>query len=263
MPEGDTVWRTARRLHQALAGHVLLRSDLRWPDLSTYDFSGVSTVEVISRGKHLLHRLASGWTIHSHLRMEGQWRIERTPWDSGSRDIRALLACAEYTAVGHRLGMLDVVPAAEEHTLVGHLGPDLLGPEWDLELALRRVAADPSPVGAALLDQRNLAGIGTFWAAESLFCEGLNPWLPAGDLPEERRRQLIVRARRFLLASKEHAVQSSTGIRREGRTSFVHGRAGRPCRRCGTPIRVASVGEAPRHRPMYYCPSCQAPARHR
>ena len=77
MPEGDTVWRTAQRLHQALAGDPLTRSELRWPDLSTLDFRGRVTVEVVSRGKHLLHRLDDGFTIHSHLRMDGQWRIER------------------------------------------------------------------------------------------------------------------------------------------------------------------------------------------
>ncbi|MFZ1412026.1 MAG: DNA-formamidopyrimidine glycosylase family protein [Micropruina sp.] len=259
MPEGDTVWRTAQRLHQALAGQVLLRSDLRWPELSTYDFSGVSTIEVISRGKHLLHRLASGWTIHSHLRMEGRWRIERTQWNSSSDPIRAVLVAPEYTAVGLRLGMLDVVRSSEEHSLVGHLGPDLLGPDWDLNLAVHNVQSDPRPIGNALLDQRNLAGIGTLWAAESLFAEGLSPWLPASELPPERLRALIVRAQRFLVINKAHAVQSSTGERQAGRTSYVHGRAGRACRRCGTPVGVEPIGEAPQQRVMFFCPTCQPP----
>src|SRR6476469_8328753 len=85
MPEGDTVWRTAQRLHQALAGEPLTRSELRWPELSTLDFCGRTTLEVVSRGKHLLHRLDDGFTIHSHLRMEGQWRdesvVEHSPVD--------------------------------------------------------------------------------------------------------------------------------------------------------------------------------------
>ncbi|MEZ5128912.1 MAG: DNA-formamidopyrimidine glycosylase family protein [Micropruina glycogenica] len=127
MPEGDTVWRTAQRLNQVFAGHILTRCDLRWPELSTLDFTGHTTTEVISRGKHLLHRLDSGWTIHSHLRMEGQWRIE-PPGTRANAQTRALLATHEWTALGQRLGMLDVVRTDAERTLVGHLGPDVLGP---------------------------------------------------------------------------------------------------------------------------------------
>ncbi len=78
VPEGDTVFRTASRLNQALAGEPLTTSDLRWPDLSTMDFRGVATTEVVSRGKNILHRLANGVTIHSHLRMDGQWRVVAT-----------------------------------------------------------------------------------------------------------------------------------------------------------------------------------------
>ena len=76
MPEGDTVWRTAQRLHAALAGKPIVEADLRWPEISTADLSGRGTIEVVSRGKHLLHRIEGGLTLHSHLRMEGQWRVE-------------------------------------------------------------------------------------------------------------------------------------------------------------------------------------------
>ena len=85
MPEGDTVWRTAHRLHQALAGHVVTVCDLRWPSLATVDLRGATTTEVVARGKHVLHRLDSGVTLHSHLRMDGQWRVAATDQVTGCR----------------------------------------------------------------------------------------------------------------------------------------------------------------------------------
>ena len=256
MPEGDTVWRTARRLHQVFAGEPLTRCDLRWPELSTLDFTGQRTLAVISRGKHLLHRLDSGWTIHSHLRMDGQWRIEK-PNARANAQTRALLGTTEWTALGQRLGMLDVVHTADEHTLVGHLGPDVLGPDWNPRLAEQNLIAAATTIGAALLDQTNLAGVGTLYASESLFLEKLNPWTPAGELPAQRIAAIIDRAHRLLQANKDFAVQSTTGSRRHGETGYVHARNGQPCRRCGGTVRVAMIGPPTRERTMFYCPGCQ------
>ena len=260
MPEGDTVWRTARRLHQALAGEALVLCDLRFPEIATVDLTGATTTEVVSRGKHVLHRLDSGVTVHSHLRMEGQWRVERA--DETSRwlrraDLRAALGTSAWSAIGLRLGMLEVLPTAREGDVVGHLGPDVLGPDWDPGRAVDNLAADPQPVGSALLDQRNLAGVGTLWASESLFLERLHPWTPASQVPRERLESLVQRIFRMLDVSRLHAVQSSTGSRRRGEEHFVHARSGRPCRRCGDTVRVAMIGKAPQDRTMFYCPSCQ------
>ncbi|WP_040159104.1 DNA-formamidopyrimidine glycosylase family protein [Nigerium massiliense] len=267
MPEGDTVWRTAHRLDEVFAGRELARCDLRWPDIATVDLTGAPTVEVVARGKHILHRLlvpaASGpdarWTIHSHLRMDGQWRIERA--DASRRDndpqIRAVLGTAEYTALGHRLGMLDVVPTENEDVLVGHLGPDVLGPDWDAAVAVAHLKADDAVIGAALIDQRNLAGVGTMWCAESLFAERINPFTPAADLDDAALTRLVERARRFIDANRAHAIPSSTGIRRHGQTTYAHGRRGKPCRRCGTPIRMEWAGPPAQERTMYFCPTCQ------
>ena len=260
MPEGDTVWRTAHRLHQALAGEELVLCDLRFPEVATVDLTGARTSEVVSRGKHVLHRLDTGLTVHSHLRMEGQWRVERP--DGASRwlrrsDLRAALGTSHWVAIGLRLGMLEVVPTAGEGDVVGHLGPDVLGPDWDPAQAVDNLAADPQPVGSALLEQRNLAGVGTLWASESLFLERLHPWTPASQLPRERLESLVGRIFRLLDVSRLHAVQSSTGSRRRGEEHFVHARSGRPCRRCGSPVRVAMTGPPTRERTMFYCPSCQ------
>ena len=262
MPEGDTVWRTAHRLDQALAGSPLLVADLRWPSLATTDLRGATTLEVISRGKHILQRLDTGRTLHSHLRMEGQWRVEATPQLTprqlaGDR-VRAVLGTADWTALGLRLGMLDLVPTADERTLVGHLGPDLLGPDWDPSLAVANLRREPRrALGAALLDQRNLAGIGTLWAAESLFLEGLHPWTPVGEVDDDALAGVVERAHRLLSASRHQAVQTSTGSTRRGETSYAHARSGRPCRRCGGSIRVAMIGDPPHERTMFYCPGCQ------
>ncbi len=261
MPEGDTLWRTAQRLHQALGGSPLVLARLRWPGLSTLDLVGAETVEVVSRGKHLLHRLSGGTTIHSHLRMEGQWRVEATgrATDRMLRrdDLRAALGTATWSALGLRLGMLDVVPTAREGDLVGHLGPDLLGPDWDPGRAAAAVAAYPGSVGEALLDQRTLAGVGTFWASEALFLQRLLPWTPADALAPDEIAGLVDRLHRLMDVGRLRGVPSSTGVRRHGYESQVHGRSGLPCRRCGDTVRVAAITAAPRERMLFSCPTCQ------
>lgn len=261
MPEGDTVWRTAARLHEALAGERLERADLRWPSLATADLRGARTLEVRSRGKHLLHRLDTGLTLHSHLRMEGQWRIEATaaltPRLLTNDQLRALLGTTRWTALGLRLGMLDLVATDAEDSLVGHLGPDVLGPDWDPQRAAANLASSQETIGAALLDQRTLAGVGTMYAAESLFLERLGPWTPAASLNSATIVGVVERAHRLLDTGRRSAIQSTTGSTRRGETTFVHGRSGRPCRRCGTTVRVAMVGAPPQERTMFYCPGCQ------
>jgi endonuclease-8 len=275
MPEGDTVFRTCARLHEALAGRVLLAAELRWPGLSTARLAGMTVREVVPRGKHILLRLEEGWTLHSHLKMEGQWRIERTEGqgsvpeerrpelakgDASRRAlqnprIRAVLVTGQWTAVGLRLGQLDLVRTNEEHTLVGHLGPDILDDDFDLGLAVANLAASDTTVGAALLDQRNLAGIGTMWACESLFLQRLDPW--SQGVGEARLAALVDRARLLMRAGLPNAVPSSTGSTRQGENTWVHGRSGRPCRRCGSTVRVAPIGPPTRERVMFYCPTCQ------
>ena len=261
MPEGDTVWRTATRLDQALAGRQIVESDLRWPEISTADLTGRATVEVVSRGKHILHRIEGGLTLHSHLRMEGQWRIEATS-DLRRRSrtnpqLRALVAAADWTALGLRLGMLDLVPTAREGDLVGHLGPDVLGADWDAGRAVANLARASVPIGQALLDQRNLAGVGTMWCAETLFLEKLNPWVTASELGPDRLERVVARAQRLIDNGKNHAVQSSTGSYRLGEAHYAHARSGRPCRRCGATVRVAPIGRPAQERTMFYCPGCQ------
>ena len=130
MPEGDTVYRTARALHEVLAGRVLDRCDIRVPAYATVDLTGERVESVVSVGKHLLHRIGE-FTIHSHLKMEGSWDIYRggARWRSPAWQARAILGVPGTVAVGFQLGELDVVPREREYELVGYLGPDFR-PAW-------------------------------------------------------------------------------------------------------------------------------------
>jgi len=247
------VWNTARRLHEALAGRKLTRSDFRVPRLATADLAGEEVTETASRGKHLLTRTRGGLTVHTHLRMDGSWRVgpaaERI---ADSHRIRLVLANDDWQAVGYQLGVVELIRTSEEPRLLGHLGPDLLGPDWDRAEAVRRLSAEPDrPVGEALLDQRNLAGIGNLYKAEVLFLRGLNPWRPVGSVAD--LAGVTELARRLLDANKERLGQVTTGSWRRGEETWVYGRRDRPCRRCGTPIRA----EGQQDRITFWCPSCQ------
>ncbi|MFJ4973197.1 Fpg/Nei family DNA glycosylase [Streptomyces sp. NPDC088755] len=282
MPEGDTVLQTAARLHAALAGRVLTHADLRVPRFATADLSGRAVLDVTARGKHLLTRLEGGLTLHSHLRMDGAWRVyapgER--WRGGpGHQIRAVLTNADHTAVGYRLPVLELLRTSEESKAVGHLGPDLLGPDWDADLAVERLLAAPDrPLGDALLDQRNLAGIGNVYKCELCFLARVTPWLPVGALSEGTLPRLVALAHRLLDANRHRPTRTTT-IRAEHRPRpdtpapteptppkrplpplrvqeplYVYGRARRPCLRCSTPIRKIDQDD----RPTYWCPGCQS-----
>ncbi len=236
MPEGDTVWRTAHRLHQALSGQALITCDIRVPRFAEVDLAGQVVLETVSRGKHILTRFEQV-TLHTHLKMEGAWHIYRagSPWRSPGFEARVVLANDTWQAVGFLLGVVDVVAREDEDSVVGHLGPDLLGADWSLEEALRRIRSQPdTPIGHALLDQRNLAGIGNLYKAEVCFLLGVHPDTPVRDV--DVLPQLLDKAQRLLALNKDRAEQTTTGNTRRGQQVWVYRRAGQPCRRCGTPV---------------------------
>ena len=257
MPEGHVVWRTARQLDRALTGRVLARSDFRVPRFAAADLTGRTVTAALSRGKHLLIRTDDGQTVHSHLRMDGWWRIRPAgrPLPRDHR-VRLVLGNAEWQAVGYLLAMVEVLPTSAEDRVVGQLGPDLLGPDWDAAAAVSRLQADPArPIGEALLDQRNLAGVGNIFATEMLFLRGVSPWRPVGEVPD--LHAIVELGQRLLDANKERAGIITTGVARRGGETWVYGRAGRPCRRCGTQIRRAEQGTAGEERLRCWCPACQ------
>ncbi|MFC9917943.1 DNA-formamidopyrimidine glycosylase family protein [Agromyces binzhouensis] len=257
MPEGDTVFRAARRLDDALAGRTVLRSDIRVPAFATVDLAGETIHSVASRGKHLLMRIG-GVVLHTHLKMEGEWRVLRTGqrWPSPAHRARAIVETADATAIGFDLGLVEVFPAAEEADRLGHLGPDLLGPDWDAAEATRRLAAEPGvPAVVALADQRNLAGLGNVLVNEVCFLRGIRPERPIGEVDLVPAIDL---ARRVIHANRDRSERTTTGDTRPGRRLWVYGRAGEPCRRCGTRIAYGRFGRNDVElRETYWCPHCQ------
>jgi endonuclease-8 len=257
MPEGDVVWRTARELHQALAGRVLVRSDFRVPRYATTNLTGRAVTEAISRGKHLLIRVDGDVTVHTHLKMDGSWRVSQASgYPPRDHRVRLVLANDTWQAVGRQLGIVEVIGTSRESLAVGHLGPDLLGPDWDAGEAIRRLGADPARViGEAMMDQRSLAGIGNLYKAETLFLRGISPWRPVKDV--DALPDLVELARRLLEANKQRIDQVTTGNTARGEQTWVYGRSGRPCRRCGTTIRRAEQGPEAQERVTFWCPRCQ------
>jgi endonuclease VIII len=251
MPEGDTVYRTATKLREALAGKVLTQCDVRVPKFATVDLTGQVVDEVLSRGKHLFIRVG-GASIHSHLKMDGAWliggQIRRVP----AHKIRIILAAGASRAAGIDLGVLEVLERAHDMEAVAHLGPDLLGLDWEPAVARANLVADPRrPLAETLLDQRVMAGIGNVYANELCFVTGYLPTSPVGRVKDPLR--MVQRARDMLWLNRSRINRTTTGDTRSGRDLWVYGRAGRPCRRCGTLIESDSSGE----RVSFWCPDCQ------
>jgi endonuclease VIII len=222
VPEGDTVYALARRLDTALRDHVLNHGELRVPAHATADLAG-------------------------------RWLPP-----TAMPDVRVVLRTDGPAAYGVRLPVVELLRTRDEACVVAHLGPDPLRDDWDIAEAARRLAVDPDrPLVAALLDQRCVAGFGNLWANELCFLRGHNPWTPVRDVDVVALLELGARALRHS-ATVPGAMQVTTGIRRKGEQHWVAGRAGRPCLRCGTRVRViAEVAGDPERRRTWWCPTCQ------
>ncbi|HWJ82782.1 MAG TPA: DNA-formamidopyrimidine glycosylase family protein [Nocardioides sp.] len=259
MPEGDAVRLTGDRLDRALAGRTLTRTDFRWPSLATVDLAGATVHRTATHGKHLLTRLeheGAALTLHTHLKMEGRWRVVDAGrrWPAPAHDVRVVLATAQKEAVGFRLGLVELLPTADEQQVVGHLGPDLLGATWDGAEAAQRLTADPDRVlGEALLDQTVVAGMGTIYVAEACFAHGVSPLAPVGTVRDPER--LLTRGRQMLQTGVRNSRPVTTGDRRD--PLWIYGRHRQPCRRCGTIVLAGPVGPPGKERTTYWCPRCQ------
>lgn len=272
MPEGDTVYLAGKRLNQMLAGRTLTRTDFRIPQLATVDLSGREVHGVHARGKHLLFRFDDHTTLHTHFRMDGTWHLYRgdQKWRGGpAHSIRVVLEADDRVAVGYRLHDIAIVPTDQEHTLVGHLGPDICADEWDEAEALRRLREDAHrSIATALVDQRIIAGIGNIYRCESMFIAGLAPDSPVAGIDDDSLAAVVGTARDLLFRNRDRASQSTTGDER--RAHFVYGRRGQRCYRCNSTIQAtaADLTEPWRTRrrtdrgsaneqTVFWCPTCQ------
>jgi endonuclease VIII len=256
MAEGDSIRRLAARLSASVAGREVTAAQFRRGGEAPPRFEGDKLLEVAAVGKHLLMRFGSARTVHSHLRMQGSWRIHRPGWRPGPTADR-VGAWFDFGPPGvlaaHAMPVLQVVPTAREDLAVGHLGPDILTDGW--RTAAAAVAAIPGRrIREALLDQRNVAGIGNLWTVEGLFVAGVWPHTPAARVDVFKVLDVIARMMRLGL---RNGTQATTGDLRRGRTHWVYGRYRRPCRRCSTPIAFSPAGPTPYDRETWWCPYCQ------
>lgn len=261
MPEGDSIHRLARRLTPKLAGKTIIGTELRIGDQQSLD--GLSFIEVQAVGKHILMRLERGdqkVTIHSHLRMQGEWTVispgKQLP-QKVEEELRVRLFLDDgSTLCALRLPVLDILDTRQESEVVGYLGPDLLDRDADLAVAVERLAVNPEvPAVSAILDQRNVCGIGNLWAIEVLFLRGVYPWRPIGEVDTLPLLKLAQRMMRFSLDVVPGMV--TTGSKRKGETHWVYGRYKKPCNRCRTPIDFREGGTGPYDRETWWCPHCQ------
>jgi len=270
VPEGDTIFRAARTLHRALAGRVVTRFESAYPALTRvevdHSISGRTIEAVSSRGKHLLISFSGGPVLRTHMRMNGSWHVYRPGerWRRPRRDMRIVVATDRYEAVGFNIPVAEFLDARAEARQedLRELGPDLLGESFDEAEALRRIRAhDDQEIADVLLNQRLVAGIGNIYKCETLFLCGVNPFQRTHDVTDDMVRTLLRTARKYLqanVAMRSGGIVTYAGFRRErgeGGRHYAYGRAGRPCRKCGTPIRLQAQG--PHARLTYWCPTCQ------
>lgn len=262
MPEGDTVFALAARLRRALDGATLRAGRLQVPAHAVENLAGRTVVGHRTHGKHLLTDFENDTTLHTHLRMSGSWTVVRAGRSIPQRirpDVRVRLAVVDGpTAYGVLLPVVDYGYTRDMNALIAHLGPDPLHSTFEAERGVANIAAQGSrPIVATLLDQRVIAGPGNLWANELCFLRGLWPWTPSSDVDAQRLVALLERAMRHS-ATVPGAMQVTTGDTRRGRSHWVAGRAGKPCLRCGTSIRVVAESPGdPDKRRTWWCPTCQ------
>ncbi len=272
MPEGDTIFRTARTLERALAGRTVTRFESPLPALTRVDadapLAGRTVRAVRSIGKHLLIEFSGDLVLRTHMRMNGQWHVYRPGerWRRPRLSMRIVIATDEYVAVGFDVPVAEFLRAHDvaRHRQLARLGPDLLSETFDEASAVERLQkAATQPVGDALLDQRVMAGIGNVFKCEILFLCGVDPFRAVASLSAEDARRLVRTARGLLranvgeprMAGPRPAYRRTTRLANPEARLWVYGRGGRPCRRCGTPIASRKQGESARL--TYWCPVCQ------
>jgi endonuclease-8 len=257
MPEGDTIHHAASRIGAVLAGrvpdalatpHPRFGAD-RWPE----KLAGRAVEAVDAHGKHLFLRFEGARVIHSHLRMTGAWGVYREGqrWRRSPRRAWLVLRAAGHEVVQFDGPVLELMTASRarfDQRLAG-LGPDILATELDERRFLARLRADDPTraIGDALLDQRTIAGIGNLWKSEGCFAAGIDPWRPTGAVSDAEALSIVRLTR--------PRMQESARDGHQDRFRTIYRRAGRPCPRCGAPIRERGRGDD--NRTTYWCATCQ------
>ncbi len=275
MPEGDTIFRTARALGRALVGKPITGFRSTYPLLTRFDddtpLAGQLVDRVESRGKWLLIHFSGGGTLASHLLMNGSWHIYRAgePWQQPPTNMRIVIENSAYQVVGFR------VPVAEIHTAqslardrrIPRPAADVLNAEFDEAAVTQRLLAHGNEeIGDVLLHQDVLAGVGNVFKSEICFVTGLNPFRKVATLSAEQVARVLATARRLLAANvlEDSGDKIVTYRGRQRRTThhsdpsaslWVYGRRGEPCRHCGEPIRRRIQGFDARV--TFWCQVCQ------
>jgi endonuclease VIII len=269
MPEGDTIYRAARTLHRALAGQPVIRFASVFPVLMHARVEGRTIDVVRSAGKHLLVEFSGDLVLRTHMRMNGSWHLyyRGDRWRRPRRDMRIVIETGSLEAVGFSIPVAELIPRSKlpHHEVLASLGPDLLSDDFDEAEALRRMRdMSEMPIADVLLNQRVVAGIGNVYKSEILFACRISPFAPTDQLNDETLLALVTTARRLLNSNTSEslaAMTTYTGFRKTTRRDdpserlWVYGRARRPCRRCGTPIRMRRQGVHARS--TYWCERCQ------
>ena len=256
MPEGDTIHYAAGRIRPLVEGripeiahpHPRLRGE-RWPQ----KLADRAVTHVDAHGKNLFVHFEGGLAIHSHLRMTGSWGTYRAGqrWRKAHRRAWLVLRTEAGEAVQFDGPVLELLTESRTRfdRRLAMLGPDILAPELDEPAILRRLRADDQtrPIGDALLDQRTIAGIGNLWKCEGCFAAAIDPWRPTGEVSDEEALAILRAARPGMQQSALDGMQDLHRV--------VYAQAGRPCPRCGAPIRSRGQGEE--NRITYWCAGCQ------
>lgn len=272
MPEGDTIFRTARTLDRALKGRIVTSFESVLAPVATFararGLVGQTVAGVRSVGKHLLVEFSGGAVLRTHQRMNGQWHVYRPGerWRRPRPSMRIAIATSEWVAVGFDIPVAEFLEASElpRHPVLSRLGQDLVASEFDEAAAAAKLRAANASVEDALLDQRVMAGIGNVFKSEILFVCRIDPFRACSTLSEDESQELVRVARRLLCSNVIDPLSARASPPRGRNTTrssnpraqlWVYGRGGRPCRRCGTAVQVRQQGESARL--TYWCPACQ------
>ncbi|MGA9668490.1 MAG: DNA-formamidopyrimidine glycosylase family protein [Terracidiphilus sp.] len=275
MPEGDTIFRTARALSRALMAKPLTGFQSTYPLLARFNddtpLTGQIVEQVESRGKWLLIHFSGGAILATHMLMSGSWHIYRPGerWQQSRINMRILLENSDYIAVGFRVPVAKMLQPQELARAARIPAPaiDILNEEFDAAQALRRLLMHKNEeIADVLLRQEVLAGVGNVFKSEICFVAATNPFCKVAALTESKAKALIATAQKLVAANVREdsgdTIETYGGRKRRtthesdpAASLYVYGRNGEPCRICGEPIRRRIQG--PGARVTFWCQHCQ------